>query len=152
MLLGHVPGHHGKDRSQGRQRNVARKRCRHDHEDQQVDGMKHARNRPLRAGPDIGGGAGNRTGHGMPPNRTEAMLAAPCAISSMSDRWRPPLMPSATTALSSDSIDPSSAMAIAAGSNSTRRAPVTGGSEGKGRLLGTPPKREPIVPISRPRP
>ena len=62
MLLGHVPRHHGKDRGEGRQRNVTGKRRRHDHEDQQIHGVQHARNRPFRPRPDIGGGAGNRAG------------------------------------------------------------------------------------------
>ena len=41
---------------------------------------------------------------GMPPKSGDAMLATPCATSSMFDRCRPPIMPSATTAESSDSI------------------------------------------------
>jgi len=45
------------------------------------------------------------------------------AISSMFERWRPPIMPSATTADSSDSIAPRSAMAMA-GDDSARSAPT----------------------------
>ena len=41
---------------------------------------------------------------GMPPKSGETMFAMPCATSSMFDRCRPPIMPSATTADSSDSI------------------------------------------------
>ena len=41
---------------------------------------------------------------GMPPNSGDTMFATPCATSSMFERWRPPIMPSATTADSSDSI------------------------------------------------
>ena len=41
------------------------------------------------------------------------MLAMPCATSSMLARCRPPIMPSATTAESSDSIAPRAAMAKA---------------------------------------
>ncbi len=41
---------------------------------------------------------------GMPPNSGDTMLATPCATSSMFERCRPPIMPSATTADSSDSI------------------------------------------------
>lgn len=55
----------------------------------------------------------------MPPNGAEAMLAKPCATSSQLDRCRRPVMPSATTADSSDSIAPSSAKAMASGSTST---------------------------------
>src|SRR6266513_335476 len=47
---------------------------------------------------------------GIPPNNGEAMLAMPCATSSMLERWRPPIMPSATTADSSDSIAARSAI------------------------------------------
>ena len=41
---------------------------------------------------------------GMPPNSGDTMLATPCATSSMLERCLPPIMPSATTAESSDSI------------------------------------------------
>ena len=47
---------------------------------------------------------------GMPPKIGDAMFATPCATSSMFERWRPPIMPSATTAESSDSIAASSAI------------------------------------------
>ena len=47
---------------------------------------------------------------GMPPNSGDAMFATPCATSSMFERCRPPIIPSATTADSSDSTAPSSAM------------------------------------------
>ena len=38
----------------------------------------------------------------MPPNSAEPILATPCATSSQLERWRRPVMPSATTADSSD--------------------------------------------------
>ena len=47
----------------------------------------------------------------MPPNRAEPILATPWATSSQLERWRRPVMPSATTAESSDSMAPSSAKA-----------------------------------------
>jgi hypothetical protein len=50
---------------------------------------------------------------GMPPKQIEAMLAAPWAQSSRLDLCRPPIMPSATTAQSSDSIAANSAMVVA---------------------------------------
>ena len=50
---------------------------------------------------------------GMPPKMGVRMFAIPCAISSVLDRCLPPIMPSATTAESSDSIPPSRAMARA---------------------------------------
>ncbi len=51
---------------------------------------------------------------GIPPNKGAAMFAMPCATSSMFERWRPPIMPSDTTAERSDSIAPSSAIVNAA--------------------------------------
>ena len=47
---------------------------------------------------------------GIPPNIGATMLATPCAISSMLDRCLPPIIPSATTAESSDSMAASSAI------------------------------------------
>ena len=47
---------------------------------------------------------------GIPPNSGEAMFAMPWATSSMLERWRPPIMPCATTAENSDSIAASNAM------------------------------------------
>ncbi len=47
---------------------------------------------------------------GIPPNSGDAIFATPCATSSMLERWRPPIMPSATTAESSDSMPASNAM------------------------------------------
>ena len=52
----------------------------------------------------------------MPPNSPDAILAIPCPTSSQLERWRRPVMLSATTAESSDSIAPSSANEIALGS------------------------------------
>ena len=52
----------------------------------------------------------------MPPNSAEPILAKPCATSSQLERCRRPVMPSATTADSRDSMAPSSANAIASGS------------------------------------
>ncbi len=41
---------------------------------------------------------------GIPPKSPDAMFATPCATSSMLELWRLPIMPSATTAESSDSM------------------------------------------------
>ena len=46
---------------------------------------------------------------GMPPKIGEAIFATPWATSSMFDLWRVPIIPSATTADSNDSIAASSA-------------------------------------------
>ena len=87
---------------------------------------------------------------GMPPNMTEAILAVPCATNSQFERCRRPVMPSATTAESSDSIAPSKAMARASGRSSRILARSKTGSVGAGRLCGTPPNLEPMVATSRP--
>ena len=55
---------------------------------------------------------------GMPPKKTDPMFATPCATSSQLDLCLPPIIPSATTALSSDSIPASRAIVVAEGINS----------------------------------
>src|SRR5208283_4185702 len=67
-----------------------------------------------------------------PPKRAEPMLAKPCAASSQFERWRRPVMPSATTAESSDSMPPRSAMAMAEGRSSRSWRGATCGREGAG--------------------
>lgn len=56
---------------------------------------------------------------GMPPKIGDARLATPCATSSMFALCRVPIMPSATTAESSDSIAASSAI-VSEGETSSR--------------------------------
>ena len=85
----------------------------------------------------------------MPPNSAEPILATPCATSSQLERWRRPVMPSATTADRSDSMAPSSAKAMASGSTACILARLKAGIAGAGRLLGMPPKRVPMVSIGR---
>ena len=85
----------------------------------------------------------------MPPNRPEAMLATPCATSSQFERWRRPVMPSATTAESSNSIEPSSANATASGSTAWTFARLISGSDGHGSVRGSSPKRLPMVSTGR---
>ena len=63
---------------------------------------------------------------GMPPKSGDTMFATPCATSSMFERCRPPIMPSATTAESSDSIAPSSAMVNAGPTSAVHRARARG--------------------------
>ena len=79
---------------------------------------------------------------GMPPNNGATMLAAPCAISSVLEWCRDPIIPSATTAESSDSMAASSAMVSAAGERTRSSSNVTGGSDGLGREALMAPKRE----------
>ena len=85
-----------------------------------------------------------------PPNSGVRMLATPWATSSQFERWRRPLMESATTADSRLSIQPSSAKERAAGRTSTTLAVEKAGSCGSGRVCGMPPKRVPMVSTGRP--
>jgi len=50
---------------------------------------------------------------GMPPKRAEHTLAIPCPMSSVLGRCLAPIMPSATTAESNDSMAPKSAIVTA---------------------------------------
>ena len=52
---------------------------------------------------------------GIPPKIGEAMFATPCAINSMFESCLEPIIPSATTAESKDSIAASTAIEIAVG-------------------------------------
>ncbi len=69
---------------------------------------------------------------GMPPKSGVTMFATPCATSSMLERWRPPIIPSATTAESSDSTAPSSAIVNAGPTSRRACSSVTFGSAGRG--------------------
>jgi len=84
-----------------------------------------------------------------PPNKAEATLATPWPTSSQFERWRPPVMPSATTAESRDSIEPRSANATALGSTDWIFSRLKSGSAGAGSRFGIPPKREPMVATGR---
>ena len=55
-----------------------------------------------------------------PPNSGAMMLAAPWPMSSWFESWRAPVMPSATTAVSSDSMAPNKAMAKAGPTSCSR--------------------------------
>ena len=85
-----------------------------------------------------------------PPNSAEPMFATPCATSSQFERWRRPVMPSATTADRSDSMAPSSVSDRAEGSSVTIRCTERSGRAGAGRVDGMPPKLLPMVVTSRP--
>ena len=67
---------------------------------------------------------------GMPPKMGEARFAIPCATSSILERLRPPIMPSETTAESSDSTPPSSAIVNAGPMSPAARDRVSGGRAG----------------------
>ncbi len=151
MLLRHVPGDDRQHAGERRQRDVARQRRRHQHE--QRAGRAEC------SMPGTGPCAPARTLVAvramvpvtqMPPNSAEPILATPCATSSQFERCRRPVMPSATTAESSDSIAPSSAKAIASGSTACSLPRLTAGSAGSGSRRGMPPKRVPMVSTGSP--
>src|SRR6185503_2310568 len=66
---------------------------------------------------------------GMPPNKGETTLATPCATSSMLERCRDPIIPSATTAERSDSI-PASSDGESGSDQSARHPPRNGRKAG----------------------
>ncbi|MNC24446.1 hypothetical protein D3C75_725010 [compost metagenome] len=66
----------------------------------------------------------------MPPNSGAIRLPRPWPISSPLESCLLPLMPSATTAQSRDSMAPSMAMAIAGASSSRISAKLSGGAPG----------------------
>ncbi len=85
-----------------RKRDVARQRRGDEDEDQQEARMQYAGDRPVRAERTLVAVRAIVPVTQMPPNSAEPMLAKPCATSSQLERCRRPVMPSATTADSSD--------------------------------------------------
>ena len=85
----------------------------------------------------------------MPPNRAEAMLAMPCATSSMLERCLRPVMPSATFAESRLSTPPSSVKDSDAGRTCSSSAQENWGMCGTGRPRGISPNRLPMVSTGR---
>src|ERR1700676_204459 len=81
----------------------------------------------------------------MPPNSADPILAKPCATNSQLERCLRPVMPSATTADSKDSIAPSNANAMASGRTACALANENNGHAGEGNCRGMPPKRVPMV-------
>jgi hypothetical protein len=86
---------------------------------------------------------------GIPPIMGEAILATPWAINSMLERWRLPVMPSATTAESNDSIPANTAIVNAGELIFVISSKLMLGKCGIGNVFGTPPKRLPIVSSGR---
>ena len=82
---------------------------------------------------------------GMPPKIPIAMFATPCPISSWFESCRSSIMPSATTADSRDSIAPSTATVIAAGTSACHASNDSAGQCGAGKVRGKSPNREPSV-------
>ena len=88
---------------------------------------------------------------GRPPNRPEATLATPVATSSMLERCRLPIMPSATTAESRLSIPAKNAIVNAAGSSlRTTSRLISPGMWGITSVPSTCPKVEVMVATFRP--
>jgi hypothetical protein len=87
---------------------------------------------------------------GNPPKSGEAILAMPCAKSSTFELWRVPLIRSATTADSSDSIAPSIAIVRVGEINVRMRSGRKRGMWIGGSPEGMPPKRAPMVSSGRP--
>ena len=92
---------------------------------------------------------------GMPPKRGLAMFAIPCAISSVFESCFVPIIPSATTAESSDSIAASTAIEIAVGKRVVIVLRLRAGSVGIGSVFGItkccePSAKVPIVSVRRP--
>ena len=85
----------------------------------------------------------------IPPNKAEAILAIPCATSSMFERCLRPVMLSATLADNRLSTPPSKVKDRATGRSRTISSAETGGSAGAGRPCGSSPKRLPIVSTGR---
>ena len=80
-----------------------------------------------------------------PPNSGAMMLAAPWPMSSWFESCRAPVMPSATTAVSSDSMAPNKAMAKAGPISCNRSEKEISGHEKPGSARGMPPKALPMV-------
>ena len=150
VLLGHGPGHDGEHAGERRERDEARERRCDRHEHQQEQSMQHARHRAVRPDLTLVAVRAMVPVTQIPPNRAEAMLATPCATSSQLERWRRPVMLSATTAESRHSIPPSSANERADGSSATTRSTEISGRRGSGSPSGMPPKRVPMVSTGRP--
>jgi len=72
---------------------------------------------------------------GIPPNSADATFPAPCAASSMLERWFPLIIPSATTHERSDSIAAKIAMVNAFGSAFWITSRLSFGKWNDGRLL-----------------
>ena len=86
---------------------------------------------------------------GIPPKIGDAMFAMPCATSSMLERWRPPIMPSATTAESSDSTAASRAIVNAGPASAWMIGSDRCGMLGCGSPAWIAPNRAPIVSTGR---
>ncbi len=84
---------------------------------------------------------------GIPPKIPMAILAMPCPINSWLESCRSSIMPSDTTAESNDSIAPSTAMVMAAGTSERHASKDRLGQCGVGKDRGISPNCDPKVAI-----
>lgn len=82
---------------------------------------------------------------GIPPNKGVIIFATPCAINSIFERCRPPIIPSATTADSNDSIAAKIAIVVAGPIRLFIVAKSICGKTGDGSADGSSPNFDPIV-------
>ena len=148
-LVGHAPGDDDQHRRQRRKRDVSDQRHREQNEDQKIGRVKYTRDRPARAGADIGRGARDGAGGANAAKHDGCDIADALRDQFAIGAMPPPLMPSATTAERSDSIAPSNARAMASGKTARIFSRLKAGSEGDGNPDGIAPKRDPMVSTSR---
>ena len=144
--LAHVVGDDEQDRGEHRHRHERGQR-RREQQDQQQRARRESSRRPASRPPERTLVAVRAIAPvaGRPPTSGDTMLAMPCANSSTFELCRRPLIRSATTADSSDSIAPSIAT-VSVGDSSVRiRSGRKRGNVHSGRPDGMPPKRVPIV-------
>lgn len=82
---------------------------------------------------------------GIPPNNGVIIFATPCATNSIFDRCLPPIIPSATTAESKDSIAARIAIVVAGPIKFLIIAKSISGKTGEGSADGSSPNFDPIV-------
>ena len=108
--------------------------------------MQHAGDRPARAGPHIGGRAGDGAGDADAAEQRRADIGGALRHQLALERWRRPVMLSATTADSRLSMPPSSAKDEGGGQHLDGPCRSTAaGRCGAGSDCGMPPKRVPMV-------
>lgn len=131
--LAHIIGNDEQDRCNSRHRDHSGKWHQDNKYDDQCDGVDYSGNGCTSAVFDIGSSSCNCTCGRIPPNKAEAILPAPCATSSMSERCFPLIIPSATTQERSDSMAASTAMVNAFGIAFWTICTLTSGRWNEGR-------------------
>ena len=142
VLLGHVPGDDGEHAGERRERDVGGQRRGEQHEQQEEDRVQDAGDRPVRAGPHIGRGAGDGAGDADAAEQRRADIGrrpAPPVRSSSDGGGRSCRRPPPPTA--AISMAPSSAKATASGSTACSFSSEKSGRCGAGNGAGMPPKR-----------